>query len=88
MKRGDLDIGKGERTPENALTLAKEIQWLRAETKAQAKEIARLKELNEFLEEASAFFAARHPKSGKGKNEIHSSKDRRWRSKWENRVLL
>ncbi len=66
-KRGDLDIGKGERTPENALTLAKEIQRLRAETKAQAKEIARLKELNEFLEEASAFFAARHPKSEKGK---------------------
>ncbi len=66
-KRGDLGVGKGERTPENTLKLAEEIQQLRAENKTQAKEIARLKELNEFLEEASAFFAARHPKSGKGK---------------------
>ncbi len=66
-KKGDLDVSKGKRTPENALTLAEENQRLRAETKAQAKEIARLKELNEFLEEASAFFAVRHPKSGKEK---------------------
>ncbi len=65
--QGDLKDGKGERTPENVLKLAEEIQQLRAETKAQAKEIARLKELNEFLEEASAFFAARHPRSGKGR---------------------
>ena len=34
-----------------------------AEVKAQEKEIKRLNELNEFLAEASAFFAASHRKS-------------------------
>lgn len=64
-KKGELDVGKGERTPQEAMTLAEELQQLRAENKKQAKEIARLKELNEFLEEASAFFAASRRKSGK-----------------------
>ncbi len=76
-KRGDLDIGKGERRLENALKLAEKIQRLRAKTKAQEKEIARLKELNEFLEEASAFLPRAIRSREKGKSEIHSPKDRR-----------
>lgn len=65
-KKGEVDPGKGEQTPETALTLAAEVQELRKQLKAQEKEIKRLNELNEFLEEASAFFAASRRKSGKG----------------------
>ena len=66
-KKGEVDPGKGEQTPETALTLAAEVQELRKQLKAQEKEIKRLNELNEFLEEASAFFAASRRKSGKGR---------------------
>ena len=38
---------------------------IRQQTREQAKEIARLKEENEFLAEASAFFAASRRKSAK-----------------------
>ena len=65
-KTGEVDPGAGEQTPETALTLAAEVQELRKQLKAQEKEIKRLNELNEFLEEASAFFAASRRKSGKG----------------------
>ena len=44
------------------------VEKLRKENKEQAKEIKRLTEMNEFLEEASAFFAARRQKSGKSKD--------------------
>lgn len=64
-KNGDLDIG--ERTPENAISLAEEVRQLRKETKELAKENKRLNELNEFLEEASTFFAASRQKSAKKK---------------------
>ncbi|MBQ8699603.1 MAG: transposase [Schwartzia sp.] len=62
-RAGRLDIGA--RTPENAMTLAEEVTALRKQVKEQAKEIRRLKEENEFLEEASAFFAASRRKSAK-----------------------
>lgn len=65
-KKGELDPGLGEQTPETALTLAGENQELRKQLKERDKEIKRLNELNEFLEEASAFFAASRRKSGKG----------------------
>lgn len=55
---GNIDTGAGTQTPGSAMTQALEIQRLRAENKALAKDIARLKKENEFLEEASAFFAA------------------------------
>ena len=48
------------------MSLAEEVQKLRAENKEQAKKIKRLEEENEFLEEASAFFAASRRKSVKG----------------------
>ena len=65
-KTGEVDQGAGKQAPETALTLAAEVQELRKQLKAQEKEIKRLNELNEFLEEASAFFAASRRKSGKG----------------------
>lgn len=60
-----MDLGIGNQTPESALSLTEEVQKLRQQTRAQAKEIARLKEENEFLAEASAFFAASRLKSAK-----------------------
>lgn len=64
-KAGRLDLGPGMQTPETAMTLAEEVQQLRKQTKEQEKEIRRLKEENEFLAEASAFFAASRRKSAK-----------------------
>lgn len=45
------------------MSLAEELTQLRKRVKDQDKEIRRLKEENEFLEEASAFFAASRRKS-------------------------
>ena len=62
---GHLNVGTGYRTPEDNLNLAEENAQLRKQLKEQEKEIKRLNELNEFLEEASAFFAASRRRSGK-----------------------
>lgn len=59
---GEIDTGSGSQTPGSAMTQAMEIQRLRSENKAMAKDIARLKKENDFLEEASAFFAASRQK--------------------------
>ena len=64
-KNGKLDPGMGEQTHESALTLVAEVEELRRQLKERDKEIKRLKKLNEFLEEASAFFAAGRRKSEK-----------------------
>ena len=66
-KLGNLDLGSGTQTPERALSLNEELIQLRQLVKEQNKEIKRLKEDNEFLEEASAFFAASRLKSTKSK---------------------
>ena len=68
VKKGEIDPGAGNQTPETALTLAAENQELRRQLKARDKEIKRLNDLNEFLEEASAFFAASRRKSEKTKD--------------------
>lgn len=65
VREGRLDIGEGAHTPESALTLNEELIKLRKQVKEQEKEIKRLKEVNDFLEEASAFFAASRQKSRK-----------------------
>lgn len=52
-------------TPNTAMSLTEEVQKLRQQTKEQEKEIRRLKEENEFLAEASAFFAVSRRKSTK-----------------------
>ena len=64
---GSLDIGCGERSPEEALSIAKENQQLKKRIKALEKENRHLSEMNEFLEDAAAFFAACRQKSGKYK---------------------
>ena len=64
---GRLDAGPGSHIPQTAMTLAKELAVLRKQVKEQEKEILRLKEENEFLEEASTFFAASRRKSTKGR---------------------
>ena len=64
-RHGYLDLGGGTQTPQSALSLHEELVQLRAQLKAQEKEIRRLKKENDFLEEASAFFAASRLKSTK-----------------------
>ena len=64
---GTLDIGGGSHTPQSAMSLAEELAMLRKQVKDQNKEIRRLKEENEFLEEASAFFAASRRKTARTK---------------------
>ena len=67
VKKGTLDKGVGTYAddPETALTLSEELVTLRKRVRDQDREIRRLKEENEFLEEASAFFAASRRKSAK-----------------------
>ena len=65
VKTAELDIGCGERSPEEALSIAKENPQLKKRIKALEKENRRLSEMNEFLEDAAAFFAACRQKSGK-----------------------
>ncbi len=67
VREGRLDAGPGAHTPETAMSLAEELNALRQKVKEQEKEIRRIKEENEFLEEASAFFAASHRKSARNK---------------------
>ena len=67
-REGRLDTGLGSHMPQTAMNLAEELALLRRQVKEQEKEIRRLKEEDEFLEEASAFFAASRRKSAKGRN--------------------
>lgn len=66
-REGRLDIGVGAHTPQTAISLAEELGALRKQVKEQEKEIRRLREENEFLEEASAFFAASRRKSARNR---------------------
>ena len=61
VKTAELDIGCGERSPEEALSIDKENQQLKKRIKALEKENRRLSE----MEDAAAFFAACRQKSGK-----------------------
>ena len=65
---GNLDLGAGSQAPKSAMTLNEELITLRKQVKDQDKEIRRLKEENEFLEEAGAFFAASRLRSAKMKD--------------------
>jgi len=56
-RKGAIDLGPGRQTPESGLTLAGELKACRDKIKEQEKEIARLRKENEFLDEASRFFA-------------------------------
>ncbi len=63
VREGRLEVGTGMRTPRESMTLGEEVTALRRQVREQEKEIRRLKEENEFLEEASAFFAVSRRKS-------------------------
>ena len=65
VREGRLDAGPGTHTPKTAMSLADELSALRKQVKAQERDILRLKEENEFLAEASAFFAASRRRSAK-----------------------
>ena len=67
VRLGRLDLGEGMHTPKSAMTLNEELIQLRQQVKVQEKEIRRLKKENDFLEEASAFFASSRLKSAKTK---------------------
>ena len=64
-RKGNFHLEK--RSDSNVSKLEEELQQLRRENKAQAKEIKRLQEENDFLSEAAAFFAASRQKSAKKK---------------------
>ena len=49
VKIGSLDIGCGERSPEESQNIAEENQQLKKRVKALEKENKRLSEINEFL---------------------------------------
>ena len=68
VRLGRLDLGEGMHTPKSAMTLNEELIQLRQQVKVQKKEIRHLKKENDFLEEASAFFAASRLKSAKTKD--------------------
>ena len=63
-----LNLGEGMNTPKSAMTLNEELIKLCQQVKVQEKEIRRLKKENDFLEEASAFFAASRLRSAKTKD--------------------
>ena len=64
---GNLDLGAGSQSPQSAMTLNEELIRFRQQVKELEKENRRLKKENDFLEEASAFFAASRLKSAKTK---------------------
>lgn len=66
-REAEKAIGK-KSSVEEVMDLAEEVQMLRKKVKEQQKEIARLEEMNDFLEEASAFFAASRQKYAKKKD--------------------
>lgn len=63
VKKGRLDISLGAYTLETAISLVEELAILCKQVKEQGKEIRRLREENEFLVEANAFFAVSRRKS-------------------------
>jgi len=67
VREGRLEVGAGMCTPQESMTLAEEVTALRRQVREQEKEIRRLKEEKEFLEEAGAFFAASRRKSAKSR---------------------
>lgn len=68
FKKGRLKADGEKHTPNNALSLNEELIERRKHVREQDKEIRRLKEENEFLEETSAFFAASRRKSARNKD--------------------
>jgi transposase-like protein len=62
VRDGKLILDGFEKTPENALSVKDENRLLKDKLAKLEKQLAYDQEKIEFLEEATAFFAARHPK--------------------------
>ena len=88
VRAGKLDIGEGSHTPASAMSLSEEITMLRKRVKEQDKEIRRLKEENEFLEEASGFSPPAVGSQQKPEDELSSAQDRGRQEQRQNRILL
>ena len=67
-KKGEVDLGKGEYSPDECLSLAGQLKEAKERIKALEKENRQFKKENEFLAEATAFFAASRQKSEKMKD--------------------
>ena len=67
-REGRLPATPGSRAPKEAMSLADELAMLRKQVKDLTKANKRLKEENDFLEEASAFFAASRRKSARSQD--------------------
>lgn len=87
-REGRLDVGSGSHTPQTAISLTEELSILRRQVKEQEKEIHRLKEENEFLEEASAFSLPAVGSLQKAENDVSCDQNRRRRDKGKNFFLL
>jgi len=81
VRTGNLEIGEGSHTPASAMSLSEEITILRKRVKEQDKEIRRLKEENEFLEEAVG-------SQQKPENDLSGFENRGRQDHRENRILL
>ncbi|MFQ7290144.1 MAG: transposase [Lacrimispora saccharolytica] len=88
VRAGKLDIGEGSQTPASAMSLSEEITMLRKRVKEQDKEIRRLKEENEFLEEASAFSPPAVGSQQKPENDISGFENRGRQDYRKNLILL
>ena len=64
---GRLDVGEGVLPKDRKLSSSEMVAILEQKVREQDKEIRELKEMNAFLEEASAFFAASRQKYAKKK---------------------
>lgn len=76
VKIESLDIGCGERSPEESLNIAEENQQLRKRIKALEKENKRLSEMNEFLEDAAAFLLPAVRNRERTKVDVYCNPDR------------
>ena len=88
VRAGKLDIREGSHTPASAMSLSEEITMLRKRVKEQDKEIRRLKEENEFLEEASAFSPPAVGSQQKPENDLSGFENRGRQDYRENLILL
>lgn len=88
VKAGNLDVGESAYTPTSAISFSEAIAMLRKYMKGQDKEIRRLKEENEFLEEVSTFSQSAVGSQQKLENEISGFEGKRWQDYRKNQILL
>jgi len=67
-KTGGVDLGVGEYSAGECLSLAAQLKESNERVKSLEKELHRVQKENEFLEEAAAFFAASRQRSAKMKD--------------------